>query len=156
MRAKTIQVECLGSTQATYFLNHGMSLTIAWQGRLRVIVGQQGHGTALASGTILAWPLIHSMNSLLAHGLTVKLSQSPCSHSSLAGRIAACLCGHSKCNLLLAQARPRMIQHLTSTSPRVGRVSCSTVLSCWRALSLVCNTFPDYTGLKVNFWTLHI
>ena len=30
---------------------------------------------------------------LLAHGLTVKLSPSPCSHSSPAGRIAACLCG---------------------------------------------------------------
>ena len=44
----------------------------------------------------------------------MKLSWCPCSHGSLAGRIAACLCGHSKCNLLLAQARPRMIQHLTS------------------------------------------
>ena len=51
---------------------------------------------------------------LLAHSLTVKLSPYPCSHSSPAGRIAACLCGHSKCNLLLAQARPRMIQHLSS------------------------------------------
>ena len=51
---------------------------------------------------------------LLAHDLTVKLSPCPCSHSSLAGRIAAYLCGHSKCNLLLAQARPRMIQHLSS------------------------------------------
>ena len=36
------------------------------------------------------------------------------SHSSVAGRIAACLCGHSECNLLLAQAHPKMIQHLTS------------------------------------------
>ena len=52
---------------------------------------------------------------LLADGLTVKISPCPCSHSSLAGRIAACLCGHSKCNVLLAQARPRMIQHLTSS-----------------------------------------
>ena len=51
---------------------------------------------------------------LLAHGLTVKLSRCPCSDGSLAGQIAACLCGHSKCNLLLAQARPRMIQHLSS------------------------------------------
>ena len=47
-------------------------------------------------------------------GLIVKLSPCPCSHSSLAGQIAACLCGHSKCKLLLAQARPRMIQHLSS------------------------------------------
>ena len=39
---------------------------------------------------------------LLAHGLTVKLS-----HSSVVGRIAACLCWHSKCNLLLAQGRPQ-------------------------------------------------
>ena len=29
-------------------------------------------------------------------------------------------CGHFKCNLLLAQARPRMIQHLTSNNFRVG------------------------------------
>ena len=59
---------------------------------------------------------------LLAHGLTVKLSPCQCSDSSPARRIAACLCGHPKCNLLpcilsmllLAQARPRMIQHLSS------------------------------------------
>ena len=48
--------------------------------------------------------------SLLGHGLTVKLSRV----ASPAGRIAAYLCGHFKCNLLLAQARPRMIQHLSS------------------------------------------
>ena len=48
---------------------------------------------------------------LLAHGLTVKLV-CPCSHSI--GRMAACLCGHPICDLLLAQARPRMIQHLSS------------------------------------------
>ena len=51
---------------------------------------------------------------LLAHGLTVKLSPCLCSYSSLAGQIAACLCGHPKYNLLLAQAHPRMIQHLSS------------------------------------------
>ena len=38
------------------------------------------------------------------------------SHSSPAGRIAACQCGHFKCNLLLAQARLRMIQHLSSNT----------------------------------------
>ena len=69
-----------------------------------------------ASGACLAWPLIYiGMVPLLAHGLTVKLSPCPCSHSSLVGRIAACLYGHSKCNLLLAQGCPRMIQHFTST-----------------------------------------
>ena len=51
---------------------------------------------------------------LLAHGLTVKLIPCQCSHSSPPGQIAACLCGHPKCNQLLAQARPRMIQHLSS------------------------------------------
>ena len=56
---------------------------------------------------------------LLAHGLTVKLSPCPCSHSSRrAGQIAACLCGHSNCNLLLAQALPRMIQ-LAQALPRM-------------------------------------
>ena len=39
---------------------------------------------------------------LLTHGLTVKLSPCQCSHSSPAGQIDACVCGHSKCNLLLA------------------------------------------------------
>ena len=34
--------------------------------------------------------------------------------SSQAGQTVVCLCGHSKCNLLLAQARPRMIQHPSS------------------------------------------
>ena len=54
---------------------------------------------------------------LLAYGLTVKLWPCQCSCSSPAGRIAAaCLCGHFKCNLLLAQARPRMIQHLSSSA----------------------------------------
>ena len=56
---------------------------------------------------------------MLAHSLTVKLSPCPYSHSSPAVRIAACLCGHPKCNLLLAQARPRMIQHLSSQIPIV-------------------------------------
>ena len=51
---------------------------------------------------------------LLVHGLTVNLSPCPCSHSSLAGWIAACQCGHFKCNLPLAQAHPRMIQYLSS------------------------------------------
>ena len=64
---------------------------------------------------------------LLAHGLTVKLSPCPCSHSSPAGRIAACLCGHPKCSLLLAQARPRMIQHISS---QLGWA--------WVSLTLVC------------------
>ena len=41
---------------------------------------------------------------LLAHGLAVKFSPCQCSDSSSAGRIAACLCGHPKCNMLLAQA----------------------------------------------------
>ena len=98
---------------ATYISELCMSLSIAWQGRLRV---SQTAGCMQASGTCLAWPLVHSMDSLASSWLTVKLSPCPCSRSSPAGWIAACLCGHSKCNLLLAhdQARPRMIQHLTS------------------------------------------
>ena len=111
VKVKTIHVECIGSTYGN-FLNHGTSLTIAWQGRLQVTVGQQGvHWFQVRSWhdrSYVAWI------SLLAHGTIVKLSPCPCSHSSLAGRIGACLWGHSKCNLLLAQARPRMIQHLTS------------------------------------------
>ena len=67
---------------ANYFLNLWQS-----QVRLRATVGQQG----------VRWLQIrfwhdHSYIAwipLLAHGLTVKLSPCPCSHSSLAGRIAA-------------------------------------------------------------------
>ena len=100
-----------GSMQATYFLNRG---TIMWQGRLRVTVGQQG----------VRWLQVRSWHDrshiawipLLDHGLTVKLSPCPCSHSSLARRVAARLCGHFKCNLLLTKARPRMIQHLYSNT----------------------------------------
>ena len=57
---------------------------------------------------------------LLARGLTMKLSPCPCSHNSLAGRIAECqhvwstTCGHLKCDMLPAQVRPRMMQHLSS------------------------------------------
>ena len=50
-------------------------------------------------------------------GVTVKLIPCPCSYSSPAGQIIvhACLCGIClKCNLLLAQARFRMMQHLSS------------------------------------------
>ena len=52
---------------------------------------------------------------LLAHALSVKLSPCPGNCSRLAEHIAVChhmwsptCCGHFKCSLLLAQARPRM------------------------------------------------
>ena len=57
---------------------------------------------------------------LLTHGLTVKVSPCPCSHSSPAEWIASCqhvrstICGYPKSNLLQTQARPRMMQHLAS------------------------------------------
>ena len=84
--------------------------------------------TTLASGTCLAWPLIHSRDPLLADCLTVKLSPCKYSHSSPAGRIAACLCGHPKYNLLLAQAHPRMIQHLSSYYTHVHVTACDKVM----------------------------
>ena len=51
---------------------------------------------------------------LLAHGLTVKPHAIVAKVFWLDEYVAACLCGHPKCNLLLVQARPRMIHHLTS------------------------------------------
>ena len=45
-------------------------------------------------------------------------------HLAFHRRIAACLCGHSKCNLLLTQACPRMIQHLSSLTERVDGTTC--------------------------------
>ena len=134
-----------------YFLNHGMSLTIVWQGRLRVTVGQQGvrwlQVGAWHDRSYIAWI------SLLADGLTVKLSPCPCSHSSLAGRIAAYLCGHSKCNLLLAQARPRMIQHLTS----LGNLSCRVwlLVDLWLCYTLsLCDTISR--RVQVSWWAYNI
>ena len=43
-------------------VNYGTSLTIAWQGRLRVTLASdcQTAECTLASGTCLAWPLLHS------------------------------------------------------------------------------------------------
>ena len=57
-----------------------------WQGRLQVTVGQQG----------VCWLQVRCWHDrsyipLLPHDLTVKLSPCPCSHSSLAGWMAACL-----------------------------------------------------------------
>ena len=110
---RLFKLNALVARTATYFLNYGTSLTITvWQGRLRVTTGQQD----VCWLQVRAW---HNCSyiagvTLIAHGLTVKLSPCPCSHSSPARRIAACLCGHSKCNLLLAQARPRIVQHLSS------------------------------------------
>ena len=139
VRVKDIQVKCIGST-------HGNLLYEPWYASQTV--GQ--HGCMLASGMCLAWLLIHSTDSLLACGSTVKLSPCPC---SLAGWIAACLCGHSKCNLLLAQARPRMIQHLTIClvvnwypNPFMGQIS--AVSSCWSSQDFWCCT-TDYVFCNV-------
>ena len=112
---RLFKLNALAAHTATYFLNHGTSLMIAWQGRLRVTVGQQG----------VRWLQVHAWHDcsciawipLLAHGLTVKLSPCPCSHTIVwldECNVAACLCGHPKCNMLVAQAHLRMIQHLTS------------------------------------------
>ena len=59
----------------------------------------------------------------------MKLSPCPCSHSSPAGQIAhACLCWHLKCNLLLAQAGPRMMQHLSNFTEEKSREVCEVLL----------------------------
>ena len=107
-----IQVECIGST-------HGNLLS-------ELLYESDDHVTRQAAASDrqqdVRWLQVRTCHDrsyiagipLLAHGLIVKLSPCQCSHSSPAGRIAACLCGHSKCNLLLAQARLRMIQHVSS------------------------------------------
>ena len=53
------KLNALAARTATCFLNHGTSLTIAW----RASCDSRTAGCTLASGTCLAWPLIHSMNS---------------------------------------------------------------------------------------------
>ena len=86
-----------------------------WQGRLWVRGSRMYAGFRYVLGMTA-----HTCRDppAIAHGLTVKLSPCQCSHS-LAGWIAECLCGHPKYNLLLAQACPKMIQHL-STIPIVS------------------------------------
>ena len=105
------KLNALAAHTATYFLNYGESDDRVTR---QAMSDRQQDVRWLQVHTRLAWQLIHSMDPLVAHGLTVKLSPCPCSHSSPAGQIAACLCGLSKCNLLLGQACPRMIQHLSS------------------------------------------
>ena len=114
-RKREWEQRLLAACTTTYFLNYGRtSLMFAWQGRLWVTVGQQDvrwlQVRAWHDCSYIAWI------SLLGHGLTMKLIAHArvANHSSLAGRIAACLRGHFKCNLPLAQAQPRMIQHLSS------------------------------------------
>ena len=100
--------------QLTFWTMVRQSLTMTWKGRLRVTDSRMYAGFRYAR---LAWSLMHTVRILLlAHGLTVKLSLCQSSHCSPARRIhvAACPCRYSKCNLLLAQARPRMTQHPSS------------------------------------------
>ena len=98
------KLNALAAHTATYFLNYGESDDHVTR---QAMSDRQQDVRWLQVHTRLAWQLIHSMDPLVAHGLTVKLIPCLCSHSSPAGRIAACLCGLSKCNLLLAQAWPR-------------------------------------------------
>ena len=129
-----IQVECIGST-------HGYLLSELWDESDDRITRQ----TESDRQQDVRWLQIRVWHDrsyiapipLLAHGLTVKLS--PC----LCGRVAACLCGYYKCNLLLAQARPRMIiflvvsLHLPYFTPwltpmfvnKEGREVCNRVLT---------------------------
>ena len=107
------------------YLFFGKEQYMCWGGRTvvqsRIIHVPPGKGKC--SVTILSFHYL--LNTV--HGLTVKLSPCSCSRSSLAGQITACLCGHSKCNLLLAQACPRMIQHLTSFRMHAGILGLAVV-----------------------------
>ena len=74
---RLFKLNALATRTTTYFLDYGTSLTIAWQGRVRVTVGQQDvrwlQVRAWHDRSYIAWI------SLLGHGLTVKLSPCPCS-----------------------------------------------------------------------------
>ena len=106
-----IQVECIGSTHGNFFSELWYKSDNRVTRKVMSDSQQDVH-----------WLQVHVWHvrsyiagiPLLAHGLNVKLNPCLCSHTSPAGRIAACLCGHSKCNPLLAQACPTMIQHLSS------------------------------------------
>ena len=106
-------MNALGARMGIYFLNYG-----SYESDDRVTM----HIAATVGQKDVRWLQVRAWHDrsymagipVLTHGLTVKLSLCPSSHSSPAGQIAACLCGHCKCNLLPAQAHPRMIQHLSS------------------------------------------
>ena len=86
MRAKTVQVEYIGSTHGNkaYFLNHGTSLTD--HVTRQAVSDSRTAGCTLASGMLLAYDrLIHGMGSPASSLLTGNLSPCPCSRSSLAG-----------------------------------------------------------------------
>ena len=129
--AKMIQVECVGSTHGNLLSDQTM-VWVWWSCDRLWVTDSRMHGGEV---WCLAWPLIHRIP-LLAHGLTVKHSPGPCSHSSLAGQIGACqhvghlcLCGHLKYNLLLThwQAHLRIMQHLSSSHMRMR----TTVVCIW-------------------------
>ena len=96
-RGETVQVGCIGST-------HGYLLSGLW-GESGGRVTRQAAGGRQRDVRWLQVRVWHDLSyiapvPLLAHGLTVKLSPFLCSRISPAGRIAACLCGYYKCNLL--------------------------------------------------------
>ena len=105
MRAKTIEVECIGST-------HGNLLSELWyesDDDVKRKAASDRQQDVRWLQVCVPGMIAHAYTAripLLAHGLTVKLRLCQCSHCSLAGRIAVCSCGYSKCNLQLAQARP--------------------------------------------------
>ena len=87
---RRFKLNALAARTTTHFLNHGMSLTIVWQGRLRVTVGQQGvrwlQIRASHDRSYIAWI------SLLAYGLTVELNPYHCSHTDIYVGIANATC----------------------------------------------------------------
>ena len=58
------------------------------------------------------------------HGMTTHTLHFCISRTTRYTKMAVCLCGHSKYNLLLIQAHPRVIQHLTSIQVRRESVDC--------------------------------
>ena len=85
---RRFKLNALAIRTTTHILN--LSLTIVWQGRLRVTVGQQGvrwlQICASHDRSYIAWI------SLLAHGLTVKLNPYRCSHTDIYVGISNATC----------------------------------------------------------------
>ena len=91
VRAKTIPVECTGST-------HDNLLSQLWLYEFDVLVTRQAAsdsrtaGCTLASGMCLGWPLIHSMNFPARSRFDWSVAHAHvANHSSPAGRIAVCV-----------------------------------------------------------------
>ena len=132
VRARTIQVECIGST------HHNLLSEPWYESDDRMTRQVASNSWTRVRWLQVCWLQVRTWHDcsyiawipLLAHGLTVKLSPCPLAIVVWLDEWLY-MCGHSKCNLVLAQARPRMIQHPSSIQDSASyALFCVSVQQC--------------------------